>query len=168
MAPVWRISRRLAKPVARLLVLSVYAQALLGIVPLGRSDPLARLLAVGFDGVAMHIEQLASSNRAGAILTTDYASQSWFSFYLPSHPQIVQIDEEFRYPDAPRADAALLSQPLIYVVEKRLDRHDLVAAHFAEVTPIAHFDRLRRGVAIAHYVVYRVAGLRGTPLGRLP
>ena len=166
--PVWRASRLLAVPVAAVLLLAVYAQALFSIVPFGRSDPLARLLAVGFDGVAHNIQQLQVQNHAAAILTTDYASTSWFSFYLAASPGIVQLNEEDRYPDSPRANAALLSQPLLYVVETRLDRHELLAQHFQSVTPIAHFDRLRGGVVIAHYVAYRVAGLRGAPLGRMP
>jgi len=56
----------------------------------------------------------------------------------------------------------------MYVVEQRLDRHDLVAAHFQKVTAVAHFDRLRRGVVLTHYIVYAVFGLRGAPLGRIP
>jgi hypothetical protein len=165
---VWRASRRLAIPVAAILLVGVYAQALVGVVPLGRSDPLARLLAVGMPDVTKNIERLAAQDQVQSVLTTDYASTAWLSFYLPSHPTIVQLNEEQRYPDAPRADAALLAQPLLYVVETRLDRHDFVAGHFAQVTPIAHVDRLRRGVAIAHYVIYRVAGFHGAPLGRTP
>ena len=165
---VWRVSRALAVPVATVLLSAIYAQALLGIVPLGRSDPLARLLGVGFSDVAAHIEHEQALQHAAAILTTDYASTAWFSFYLPSMPRIVQINEEFRYPDAPRADAALLSQPLLYVVERRLDRHDLISQHFQRIREVTRFDRVRHGVPIAHYVVYAVDGLRGTPLGRLP
>ena len=166
--PVWRSSRRLAAPVAAVLLLAVYAQAFFGVVPLGRADPLARLLAVGMDGVTRTVESLRVNNRAAAILTTDYASTAWLSFGLPSHPRIVQLNEEQRYLDAPRPDRRLLSQPLLYVVEERLDRHAFIAAHFAEVRPIAHIDRLRRGVAIAHYVIYRVDGLVGAPFGRMP
>ena len=166
-APVWRVSRASAVPVAAVFLLAVYAQALLGVIPLGRGDPLARLLAVGFDSVAQNIERQQAGMHAAAIVTTDYASTAWFSFYLPSKPRIVQLNEEVRYPDAQRADAALLTRTLLYVVEMRLDRHDLLAAHFRRVTPVAHFDRLRRGVPIAHYVVYRVDGLRGGPVGRV-
>jgi 4-amino-4-deoxy-L-arabinose transferase-like glycosyltransferase len=165
-APAWRISRRLAIPVAAVFLVAVYAQALFGLIPLGRSDPLARLLAVGMPAVTEDIERFATQDHDQAILTTDYASTAWFSFYLPSHPTIVQLNEEQRYLDAPRADAAQLTQPLLYVVEMRLDRHDFVAEHFAQVIPIAHVDRLRRGVAIAHYVIYRVEGFHGAPLGR--
>ncbi len=167
-AQIWRTSRQLASPVAAILLVAVYAQALFGIVPLGRSDPLARLLAVGMSGVTQGTERLLAQDHGEAILTTDYASTAWLSFYLPSHPTIVQLDEEQRYPDAPRANAALLTQPLLYVVETRLDRHDFVAGHFSHVMPLAHVDRLRQGIAIAHYVIYRVEGFHGAPLGRMP
>jgi 4-amino-4-deoxy-L-arabinose transferase-like glycosyltransferase len=167
-APVWRASRPLAVPVACILLAAAYAQALFGIVPLGRSDPLARLLAVGIDQVAGNIELFAASEHAGAIVTTDYASTSWFSFYLPSHPRIVQLNEEYRYSDAPRADTALLSGRLVYVAETRLDRRDLLLPHFQNVVELAQFDRLRHGVPIAHYVVYSVEGFHGAPLGRVP
>jgi hypothetical protein len=165
-APVWRVSRRAATPVAAVLLLAVYAQALFGVIPFGRSDPLARLLAVGFDGVAQNIEKHAAGS--AAILTTDYASTSWFSFYLPADRPVVQVNEPFRYADAPVPDAALLSQPLLYVVEQRLDKHAELAADFSDVVEIARFDRLRRGVPIARYVIYRVTGWRGHAIGRMP
>ena len=70
-------------------------------MPLGRADPLARLLAIGFEPVAQNVERLAADNHAAAIVTTDYASTAWLSFYLPSHPKIIQLNEEQRYQDAP-------------------------------------------------------------------
>jgi 4-amino-4-deoxy-L-arabinose transferase-like glycosyltransferase len=166
--PVWRVSRGLAGPVAAVLLLAAYAQALVGMIPFGRSDPLARLLAVGFDRVAGTVTDARSATGASAIITTDYASTAWFSFYLPDHPPVVQITEPWRYPDAPAADAGILSQPLLYVVERRLEQRAEVAAHFRVVTPLAQFDRLRHGIPIAHYVVYRVSGWNGTPIGRVP
>ncbi|MEI9996443.1 MAG: glycosyltransferase family 39 protein [Rhizomicrobium sp.] len=165
-APVWRVSRRLATPVAAVLLLAVYAQALFGVVPLGRGDPLARLLAVGFDGVAGQVEAAQRANGAAAILTTDYASTAWLAFYLPA--PVIPVGEDYRYPDSPVPGAGLLNRPLLYVVERRLDRHTALAASFTQVRPAASFDRLRHGVPIAHYIVYRVEGWRGVPLGREP
>ncbi|HEY0299851.1 MAG TPA: glycosyltransferase family 39 protein [Rhizomicrobium sp.] len=167
-APVWRVSRRLATPVAALLLLAVYAQALFGVVPFGRGDPLARLLAVGFDGVAATIEKSAEDNRAAAILTTDYASTAWLSFHLPGGRPVIQANEPYRYPGGAVPDAALLSRPLLYVVEERLDKHAVLQADFASVRRIARFDRLRRGVPVAHYAIYRIGGWRGRALGRMP
>ena len=165
---IWRVSRPAATPFAAILLLAVYAQALLGVIPFGRSDPLARLLAVGFDDVAMHIETVARDSGAAAIVTTDYASTSWFRFYLPARPKVIQANEEFRYPDAAIPDPALLRRPLLYVVEPRLDKHELLAAWFSDVRPVARFDRLRHGVPIAHYVAYRLSGWHGRRFGRLP
>lgn len=167
-APVWRVSRMLAVPVAAVLLIAVYAQALFGVIPFGRSDPLARLLAVGFDGVAQAIETQRAQNRAVAIVTTDYESTAWFSFYLRGHPPVIQVNETWRYADAQAPDAALLSRPVLYVVEQRLDHEELLASHFAHVVEVSRFDRQRHGVPIAHYVIYRASGWDGVPFGRLP
>ncbi len=167
-APVWRASRLLAVPVALVLLLAVYAQALFGVVPMGRSDPLARLLAVGFGDVTGAIEQARRQTGAAAVVTTDYESTAWFAFYLPHSVPVIQAGEVQRYPDAPAAAPALLSRPLLYVVETRLDKHAALAADFADIRPVLRFDRRREGVPIAHYIVYRLAGWRGTALGRMP
>jgi 4-amino-4-deoxy-L-arabinose transferase-like glycosyltransferase len=164
--PLLRWSKRLAVPLAALLLAAAYAQALFGVVPMGRNDPLARLLAVGFPEVVAKVDALRLSAHAGAVLTTDYASTAWFAFYGPG--PVVQIGEEIRWSDAPAATASLFAGPALYVSETRRDRHDLIAAHFADVAEIARIDRERKGVAIAHYVVYRVSGLKGAPAGRIP
>jgi 4-amino-4-deoxy-L-arabinose transferase-like glycosyltransferase len=164
---VWRVARALAIPVAAILLIAVYAQTLFAVVPFGRSDPLARLLAVGFDDVARRIETQKTTQHAAAIVTTDYESTAWFAFYLPDRPPVIQANETFRYPDSPVPESALLQQPLLYVVEQRLDHHALLAPFFGEVQEVDRFDRTRRGVPIAHYIVYRLNGWRGTRIGRV-
>ena len=164
--PVQRWSKRLAVPVAAVLLVAAYAQALFAVVPMGRKDPLARLLAVGFPEVAAKVETLRLAAHADALLTTDYASTGWFAFYGPG--PVVQIGEDYRWSGAPVAKASLFAGPALYVSEVRRDRRDLIGAHFSQVTEIARIDRERKGVAIAHYVVYRVSGLKGAPMGRIP
>jgi 4-amino-4-deoxy-L-arabinose transferase-like glycosyltransferase len=166
-APVWRASRAAAVPVAAVLLAAVYLQALFGVIPFGRSDPLARLLAVGMDDVAAGIASAAAQHHARAILTTDYATTSWLKFYRPDEA-VIHVGEDYRYPEAPTPDAALLASPALYVVELRLDKHALIAQHFDHVTEIARIDRKRRGVPIAHYVLYEATGPRGAPVGRQP
>ena len=163
-APLAHWSKRLALPVAGVLLAAAYAQALIGVVPMGRKDPLARLLAVGFPEVSENVDALRLSTGADAILTTEYASTAWFAFYGPG--PVVQIGEDYRWPDAPVPPASLFAHPVLYVSEVRHDRHDLIAAHFAQVREIARIDRTREGIPIAHYVVYRVSG--GGPAGRMP
>lgn len=165
-APVVRWSKRLAIPVAAILLTIAYAQALFGVVPMGRKDPLARLLAVGFPEVAAKVEALRVSAHADAILTTDYASTAWLAFY-GSGP-VVAIGQDYRWAADPAADAALFAHPVLYVTEIRRDDRALIAAHFAHVEEIARIDREREGVPIAYYVVYRVSGLKGAAVGHIP
>ncbi|MDE1938348.1 MAG: glycosyltransferase family 39 protein [Alphaproteobacteria bacterium] len=165
-APVVHWSKRLAIPVAAVLLTIAYAQALFGVVPMGRKDPLARLLAVGFPEVVAKVEALRMSAHADAILTTDYASTAWFTFYGPG--PVVAVGQDYRWANDPAADPALFAHPVLYVSEIRRDDSALIAAHFAHVTEIARIDRKREGVPIAHYVVYRVSGLKGAAVGHIP
>lgn len=163
-AATW--SAKLAMPVAAVLLFAGYAQALVGVIPFGRKDPLARLLAVGLPEVVQRIDSLQHATGSDVMLTTDYAQTGWFAFY--GHFPIVSLGEDYRWPNASAATAGQFARPALYIAETRRDRHDLVAAHFAKVTEIAQIDRLRKGVPIAHYIVYRVEGPKGTDLGRMP
>jgi hypothetical protein len=167
-APLANWSARLAVPIAVLLLFCGYAQALLGVVPMGRKDPLARLLAFGLPEVTSKVQALRIATHSDAIVTTDYASTAWFAFYAPQQTPVVQIGEEYRWPNAPIPQASLFAKTALYVTEVRRDRHDLLTAHFTQVGEIARFDREREGVAVAHYVVYRIGGLKGAPVGHLP
>jgi 4-amino-4-deoxy-L-arabinose transferase-like glycosyltransferase len=162
---VLRFSRRLAIPLAAAMIALIYTQALWGIIPRVR-DPVSRLLAVGMDPVARDIEALRSQTRARAVLTTGYALTGWLSFYLPSHPPVVQVNERFRYLDEPEPPRNLFEGPLLYVTELRNDHSALLAMHFAKVMPLAHISRTRNGATIDQYTVYSVSGLKDDPLGQ--
>ncbi len=164
--PLAQWSARLAIPVAAVLVVAGYAQALFGVVPMGRKDPLARLLAVGMPEVVEDLGALKTATGAEVILTTDYASTAWFAFYSP-YP-VASLGEDERWPNSPPLTAAAFAEPALYIAEERRDLHALVAQSFAEVTPVARIDRQRHGIAIAHYVVYRVSSPKGASLGRMP
>lgn len=158
---------RLTIPVAAMMLIAAYTQALMGIIPMGRKDPLARLLAVGLPEVTEQIETLRIQQKASAILTTDYATTGWLSFYMPVKSPVVLVGESFRFPDAPKLPADMAHQPMLYVTELRHDKHDAVLSHFANVTELARIDRKRADVAIAHYVVYRVRWPYGENIGRV-
>lgn len=159
-------SARLALPVALVLVVAGYAQALIGVVPMGRKDPLARLLAVGMPLVVRDLGELKTANHAERIITTDYASTGWFAFYSP-YP-VVSLGEDMRWPNSAPLTAADFTHPALYITEDRRDLHALVATRFTSVSEIARIDRMRGDIAIAHYVVYRVSGPKGSDLGRMP
>jgi len=158
-----RTCKAAALPVAVLILAVVYAQALWGIVPRVR-DPVSRLLAFEMDRVATDIETLRAQAQAKTIITTSYALASWFSFYLPAHPPVVQINERFRYVNEPPPPRDLFEGPVLYITEMRNDQAPLVAQHFSDVTPLAHIARVRNGATIDQYTVYRVNGLKGEPL----
>jgi 4-amino-4-deoxy-L-arabinose transferase-like glycosyltransferase len=164
-APLARWSWRLAIPLAAVLLVAGYAQALIGVVPMGRKDPLARLLAVGFPEVVNQVETLRVQTGADVILTSDYATAAWLSFY--GKAPVVDVGEDYRWTEAPVAGPALFAKPALYVTELRKDRHDLVATGFATLTVVGHIDRLRKGIPIAHYVVYRMAGPKAGAVGRV-
>ncbi|MGB8601903.1 MAG: glycosyltransferase family 39 protein [Rhizomicrobium sp.] len=166
----WRVREwtgRLTIPVAAMMLIAAYTQALMGIIPMGRKDPLARLLAVGLPEVTEQIETLRIQNKARAILTTDYATTGWLAFYMPVKSPVVLVGETFRFPDAPMLSAETARQPMLYVAELRHDKRDAVLAHFANVKEIARIDRKRADVVIAHYVVYRASWPYGESVGRV-
>lgn len=167
-AALLRFSRTLAVPLAATMLVLAYAQALFGIVAIGRSDPLSRLLAIGFPDVTAGIMRDANKTDAGAILTTDYETTGWLDFYLDLELPVIALGEPYRWQMAPEAPAALLARPLLYVVEQKNDRAGFVRTQFAAVTRIDEIERRRGPSLIARYEIYRVQGLRGAPAGRIP
>jgi 4-amino-4-deoxy-L-arabinose transferase-like glycosyltransferase len=161
------LARRAAAPVAAAVLMLAYLQALFGILPIGRSDPLSRLLGVGLEDVAANVDTTRARSGAGAILTSDYASTAWFGFYLPSHAPIVATSESERWTFARTAPRTLLAGPLLYVAEARLDRHSVLAAQFTRIVPLGQIDRKRGGVVIAQYNLYRVSGFHGAAFGHM-
>ena len=158
-----RWSRRLALPVAMFMTGLIYAQAVFGLVPVVR-EPVSRMLAVGIERVAGDIEILRAQNNANAIITTSYELRGWLSFYLPSRPPVIQVNERFRWLNEPAPAADLFQGPLLYVTQIRNDQSEVLAKRFREVTPLAHIGRYRNGATFDEYRVYRVDGLTGDPL----
>ena len=94
-------SRRAAIPVAGAMLALLYVQALTGIIPLGRKDPMQRLLAFGLPDMTKDIVQAITAHRANAILTTDYEMTAWLRFYLPADLSVVQVNEPWRWASRP-------------------------------------------------------------------
>jgi 4-amino-4-deoxy-L-arabinose transferase-like glycosyltransferase len=167
-ATLARMSRAAAIPVALLLLALVYIQAFFNALPIGRADPMTRLMGVGIPELAAEVEKARVANGAGALLTTDYPTSGWFAYYTPGRPPLIQLLDDNRWLASPMPSAALESRPMIYVAEKRFDLSAELAQHFVSVTKLRDIDRLRDGKPIAHYVLYRVEGLKAGPVGRQP
>lgn len=142
--------RRLAAPVAAAILAVCYAQVFFDVVPLGRADPASRLLGYGMAQVARDIE----ASHPGAILTTDYATDAWLSFYgrLP----VALIGQPER-----GLKAAPGRGPFVYVAEAGRDRHGI----FASAAARPQIVRRRAGVEIARYVVYSVGAPKKSNAG---
>jgi 4-amino-4-deoxy-L-arabinose transferase-like glycosyltransferase len=166
-AQVARISRIAAVPTALVLLAFVYAQAFLNVVPLGRKDPMTRLMGVGIAELGAEVERARLANHASAVLTTDYPTSGWFAYYTPGRPPLVQIGDDARWLASPVPSRALLGR-LIYVSEVRFDESAMLRRYFTRVTRLAFIDRKRDGKTIANYVLYRVEGLAGPVTGRQP
>ena len=167
-AGAMRLSRLLAVPVAAVMLAAVYLQAFFGMVPLGRADPLARLLAVGLAPVVQQVERDRARIGATALVTTDYATTAWFSFYRQAPEPVLPLNEPYRWTMAPEVPAGILSGPLLYVVEERNDQRGLVASLFHDVVKLDTIERRRGSKVVARYVVYRVSGPKGTLELRAP
>jgi 4-amino-4-deoxy-L-arabinose transferase-like glycosyltransferase len=134
-----RVRMRPAVPVAAVMLAACYAQVFFGVLPLGRKDPGSRLLGYGMAGVAQALE----ARHPATILTTDYETTAWLSFY--GHVPVVQVNEPERGLGGPLGHG-----PFLYAAER--DRHDLFASATAETGVV----RSRAGVPVARYAVYGV------------
>lgn len=114
--------------------------------------------------VAGDIEVLRAQNSANAVITTSYDLTGWLTYYLPTHPPVIQVNERYRYLDQPPPAPDVLKGPLIYVTEIRNDQAKELQKRFREVAPLAFIGRYRNGATFDQYAVYRVSEPVGDPL----
>jgi 4-amino-4-deoxy-L-arabinose transferase-like glycosyltransferase len=151
----------LAAPLAALLLLGVYVQALFMPLHLAK-DPLARILGRDFRPVGEIAAVIVRSHLADAILTTDYETMAWLRWDQPDL-KVVQINEPQRYPGAPTAPAALLKGRLLYIAELRRDQHQLVQQDFAYT---GFPTQLQTPTGL--YMLYPVGRPKTSQIGKMP
>jgi hypothetical protein len=144
------------------MTLAVYTQAVFGVVPIVR-EPISRLIAAGIEPVVMDLGVLGSQAGADVVVTTSYAVTGWLSFYLPQGTPVIQLNERTRWLNEPPPAKELFAGPLLYVTELRNDQVASLRRKFADVQPLAHIARYRKGAVYDEYAVYRLDGLRGDP-----
>jgi len=150
-----------AAPLAALLLLGVYVQALFMPLHLAK-DPLARILGRDFMPVGEIAGVIVRSHLADAVLTTDYETTAWLRWDQPGL-KVVQVNEPQRYPDAPTAPAALLKGRLLYIAELRRDQHQLVQQDFAYT---GFPTQLQTGAGL--YMLYPVGSPKKSHIGKMP
>jgi hypothetical protein len=163
-ASVVHWSQRLAVPVGLGMAAFIYAQAVFGIIPLGSADPTARTLGAGWKQLGMQMDEVRQRLGAPVVLTLDYGTAAWLSFYLPSHPSVEQINERLWYVNAPEPDPALFRGTMMYVCMVECNDIPALRRRFTSVEPAASLMRLRHGVDIQDYRIYSLSGPIGPPL----
>ena len=158
----------LAIPVASLILAFCYLQTWTGFLPLGKSDPIARMMAVGFAPVAREIAARAGADHAAALVTTRYVNTGWLALYVRPHLPVLQAAEEYRWTDAPAASLRMLTKPLLYVTENPQRELRFIAPLFAKITFEKCFPRTWHGVDIDSFCTYRLEGFRGPRGSRIP
>jgi 4-amino-4-deoxy-L-arabinose transferase-like glycosyltransferase len=166
--PKW--IRAAAIPIAALILALSYAEGFFRFVPL---DPANKRVAAvnqesdaGMRELAAQISRDATVLGAHALVTADYRTTAWLKFYLPTPIPVIAAIEEFRYPDSPRPTAADLSGTLLYVGLLH-DLADELADHFSDIDPLAKVAEAKNFPATL-FILYRLQGFRGEPIGRLP
>jgi len=162
------LSQVLAVPTAAVILFVIYAQAFFVVVPMGRHDPIARMMGVGFNGVAEEISALAKARHAAALVTTNYVLTGWLSFYLHRQIPIIQLNEDFRWLSSPRASLADLQGGLLYVTQEPDKEMRFLGGNFSGVEKIAQFERMRGKTPVDPVYVYWLSGYHGPVAGRLP
>jgi 4-amino-4-deoxy-L-arabinose transferase-like glycosyltransferase len=158
---------KLAAPVAALFLIVIYVQALTGLLPLGRRDPLARLLGTGFRAASGSLATAAQGSDAAVILTTDYETTAWLRWYQPGL-KVVQLGDVDRYPDAPAPGPDLAGHPWFYFVEQKRGQSEEVRQYFSQVSPATQFSITRNGEELSRYQIYRLESPKGPIPGRMP
>jgi 4-amino-4-deoxy-L-arabinose transferase-like glycosyltransferase len=171
----WRRISMVAAPVAAVILLAAYAQALFAPLQL-RKDPVARLLGRDFAPIGDVAAAMVKAHIADAILTTDYETTAWLRFTQPDI-KVIQVTETERFPDAPSPPPALLQGRLIYVTEFRRDQHQLVQRDFASMGFPTQLES-RSGFYMGHtvalqapaslYMIYPVARPKSSQIGKMP
>jgi 4-amino-4-deoxy-L-arabinose transferase-like glycosyltransferase len=153
-----------AIPVAAAMLLLAYVQAATGLIPL-KQDPLARLLGVGIGRMAEDIAALQARTGAKAILTGDYETTAWLSFYRPTLP-LIAVGQPNRYLEAPAV--RLSGGPYLYLGEAAHDRAPFLIQEFERSQRLDDIARQRKGQVIARYRIWRLDGAKFPIQGRTP
>ena len=167
-APVASWSQWLAVPVGLLLATCIYAQAIFGVVPLGSVDPTAWTLGAGWRELGPKVDSERLRLGAPIILTFNHALTGWLSFYLPSRAPIEQINARVRYLNMQEPDQALFRGTIMFMCAAPCD-HEIASLRprFVTVEQVTTLARMRHGVVIQEYGVYRLSGPIGPPLDPL-
>ena len=144
-----------AAPLGFLAMGLAFAQATTGFIPIGASDPTARL--GGFRDLAHDLDVKARDENAAYVLTQGYALTSLMTYYGDHAITVVQPEQRIRWIFAPAPPEALFAAPGLALGEAGR-RFDLILKmRFSSVEPAGLIERRRAGAVLESYELYRVA-----------
>ena len=155
---------RLAVPLAATVLLLAYLQAAIGLIPL-KQDPLARLLGIGVEKIAGDVAATTRATQAKAVLTSDYETTAWLSFYAPGLA-VIAIDQPDRYLDAPSVPIA--DGPYLLLTDGARPASRQALEHFRRVQEFPDLVRQRGGLPIGHYTLWKVTAPKASIQGKKP
>jgi 4-amino-4-deoxy-L-arabinose transferase-like glycosyltransferase len=150
-----------AIPIGLALPLLVLSQAAFHWMPL-KKDPTSRELAVGFGDAAVVIDQTRQRLNSPVVMTSDYTLNAWLSFYLPSRPRVVQLNERIRWINEPEPDPRLFNGNILYVCRDGCPYLDFLRSHYKVVEPVQNVERKQGSKTISIYGLYRLSGPTGS------
>ncbi len=144
-----------AAPLGLAVAALAFAQAMTGIVPLGRVDPTARI--EGFRDLARELDAKARADRAAFVLTQGYALTSLMTYYGDASIAVVQPDQRMRWIFEPGPPKALFAAPGLALGEAGKGFEADLKRRFRSVEPAGVLERRRGGALLGAYDLYRVA-----------
>ena len=153
-------ARPWAAPTGLIVVIFVYVQTLFGVVPLGSWDPTAARIGAGIEAIADEVEAIRQVEGATMIITADYPTTGWLSYYSPIRPPpLQQFNERDRWLQEPTFDPDHIEGPFLLVLPAgRLPRE--VERRFDTLEHLTTLTRMRGNLEIADYDVYLLTGER--------
>ena len=134
----------------------IYAHALTGFLGnVARKSPTEQM--VGWDDLALKLDQSRSQSGAKWIATSSYATTGQLAFALRGKAEVIQLDERLRYIHLPPVEAELSMQPALYVeLERRVDL-PLLQKKFSKIVPLGSLKRDNGTREAANYLMFLVS-----------
>jgi len=151
-----------AAPLAFAVMIVGLAQALTGFLPLGSTDPTARV--GGYRDLAQEVDARARAEGARFVLTQGYALTSLMRYYGDPTLPVIQREERIRWIFEPSPPESVFASPGLAITGSGPWFEFMLKKRFRSVEPAGTVDRRRNGKAIEPYQIFHVAGPCGAVL----
>jgi 4-amino-4-deoxy-L-arabinose transferase-like glycosyltransferase len=160
---------RWAAPTGIVLFALLIVQANTGMLTGYRRDATVRSVGVGWHEIAREIESVRARVGATCVLTPDYGTTGWLSFYLPKGTCVAQQAQRIRWVNMGEPDATLLKGKLLYVDDAIPDGRPFLKEFFGRIEKIGEVTRKRGSLVVETYLLELLEQPKGgDPFDRSP